>query len=70
MQNLRTHNSHATASKIVELYTRDITRLEALKAQGKLNKAESQELERIQKAKALVIRASSVLNANRDFIGL
>lgn len=61
MQSLRTHNSHAVASKIVSDYSRDITRLQSLKAAGKLTGAEKQELERILKAKALVSRVVNCL---------
>ena len=61
MQTLRTHNSRAVASKIVSDYSRDITRLTTLNAQGKLTSAEKQELERILKAKQLISRVVNCL---------
>ena len=65
---MRSHNSRYTAGKIIEFYNRDISRLEALNAQGKLNRAELQELERCRKAKELVSRVSSTLQADRKTI--
>lgn len=60
---MRAHNSHAVAAKIVSDYGRDITKLQSLKAQGKLNRTELLELERLVKAKQLVSRVLTCIKA-------
>lgn len=60
---MRCHDNQYTARQIVRFYEEDEQRLEALKAQDKLTKRELFELERIKKAKALVIRTAACLKA-------